>query len=86
MELALTQSAPCRFPKEFTRMNCGLLGFQSQGGTAMQRTPTHFEQVPLKTIQAIIRAEKERRIESEAAQPSSKQQDSKLGVQARNCT
>jgi hypothetical protein len=48
----------------------------------MQRTTTHFEQVPLETIQAIIRAEKERRIESEVARPSSKQEDSKLGIQA----
>jgi hypothetical protein len=50
----------------------------------MQRTATHFEQVPLETVQAIIRAEKERRIESEVAQPSSKQEDSKRGIQARS--
>jgi hypothetical protein len=84
MDLSLTQSAPWRFPKEFTRMNCGLLVFQLQGGTAMQRTPTHFEQVPLETIQAIIRAEKKRRSEPEAAPPSSKQQDPKPGIQGRD--
>jgi hypothetical protein len=83
VELAVTQSTPGRFPKEFTRMNCGLLVSQLSGGTAMQRTATHFEQVALETIQAIIRAEKERRIESEVAQPSSKQEDSKLDIQGR---
>jgi hypothetical protein len=50
----------------------------------MQRTATHFEQVPIETIQAIIRAEKERRIESEVAQPSSKQEESKLGMHGRD--
>jgi hypothetical protein len=50
----------------------------------MQSTPTHFEQVPLETVQAIIRAEKERRIESVSAQPSRKQQDSEPGSQGRN--
>lgn len=50
----------------------------------MQRAPTHFEQVPLETVEAIIRAETERRIESEADRPSSKQPDSKLGKQGRN--
>jgi hypothetical protein len=50
----------------------------------MQRTTTHFEQVPLETIQAIIRAEKERRIESDAAQSSSKQQDSTRGIPGRD--
>jgi hypothetical protein len=50
----------------------------------MQRTLTHFEQVPLETVQAIIRAEKESRIESEVAPPSRKQQDSELGSQGRD--
>ena len=49
----------------------------------MQRTATHFEQVPLETIQAIIRADKQRRIESEVAQPSSEKEDSKLRIQGR---
>jgi hypothetical protein len=50
----------------------------------MQRAPTHFEQVPLETVEAIIRAETKRRIESEAAQSSDKQPDPKLGKQGRN--
>ena len=50
----------------------------------MQRTTTHFEQVPIETVQAIIRAERERRIESEVAPPSSKQEDSKLGRHGRD--
>jgi len=50
----------------------------------MQRTTTHFEQVPIETVQAIIRAERERRIESEVAPPSSKQEDSKPGIQGRD--
>ena len=49
----------------------------------MQRTSTHYEQVPIETIQAIIRAEKKRRIESEVAQPSSEKEDSKLRIQGR---
>jgi hypothetical protein len=50
----------------------------------MQRTATHFEQVPLETIQAVIRAEKERRIESEAAPPSSEPHKPKLDIQGRD--
>jgi hypothetical protein len=50
----------------------------------MQKTATHFEQVPLETIQAVIRAENERRIESEVAQPSSKHKVSKLAIQGRD--
>jgi hypothetical protein len=37
----------------------------------MDRSVTHFEQVPLETIQAIIRADRKRRLEPEAAKPSS---------------
>jgi hypothetical protein len=50
----------------------------------MQRTSTHFEQVSLEAIQAIIRAEKERPIESETTPPSTKQQDPKPGMPGRN--
>jgi hypothetical protein len=50
----------------------------------MQTTATYFEQVPLETIQAIIRAEKQRRIEPDVAPPSGKKDDSTPRIQRRD--
>jgi hypothetical protein len=50
----------------------------------MPRTPTHYEQVSLETIQAIIRADQQRRIASELAEASSEQEDSKPRIPGRD--
>jgi hypothetical protein len=46
-------------------MNFRLLACQVEGGTDMEKTTTHFEQVPLEVVAAILEVEKERLLKSE---------------------
>jgi hypothetical protein len=69
--LPLWSAARCG--KEFTRMNGRLLAFHLEGGPDMERTSTHFEQVPLEVVLAILEVEKERHLKPETPQISSEQ-------------
>jgi hypothetical protein len=73
MDPRLTQWSRAHRGKEFPRMNGRLLAFPLEGGPDMQRTNTHFEQVPLEVVLAILEVEKERHVTPETPQTSGEQ-------------
>jgi hypothetical protein len=83
MEWRLAQQDAARHRKEFTRMISRLLRFHMEGGTDMQKTATHFEQVPLETVHVIVKAEKQRLLESETPKPSNGQRKPQSRVERK---